>query len=349
MLYPPEPMNAEDQTTPTARAAELLSDRPQQAQVGQGSLRARLRGLLLRAMRPHTHRQHLLDLELLQALRAQEAELAAVRERDGERIERLEQLVVELIHTAESLRRAGGATATRVGELNALPYIEDSPFASLQTPVGEALGFDSRRLAGDDSEYVAFEDLFRGSGERVRRSQRPYLALLHDHSPVLDIGCGRGEMLALLEEAGIPATGVDSDDGMVARCRAAGLDVAFGDAAEHLRGLRDGSLGAVFSAQVIEHLPFQTLRELLALSLEKLRPGGLFIAETVNPHRISSLKTFWVDLTHQHPIFPEVALALCGIAGYESAYVFLPGYESFREGVFESPAYAVVAEAPGQR
>ena len=79
--------------------------------------------------------------------------------------------------------------------------------------------------------------------------------------------------------------------------------------------LPDGSLGTIFCAQVIEHLPHDQLRRLLELSLRKLAPGGLFIAETVNPHRISSLKTFWVDLTHQHPIFPEVALAICAIAG----------------------------------
>ena len=346
MLYPRAPMNAEDETTPTARAAELLSHAPADAQAPRRSVRGSLRRLLLRVMRPYAHHQRLLDAELLEALRGQEAMLAAVRERHGERIERLEQLVVELIHTAESLRRANSATATRIGELNALPYIEGAPFESFDTPVGEAVGFRAPEIADGDSDYVAFEDLFRGSSERVRRSQRPYLALLREHAPVLDVGCGRGEMLAQLAEEGIAASGVDSDPGMVSRCRASGLEVALGDAGEHLRSLADGSLGAVFSAQVIEHLPFDALRELLQLALAKLRPGGLFIAETVNPHRISSLKTFWVDLTHQHPIFPEVALALCGIAGYRSGYVFAPGYESFREGQFESPAYAVVARTP---
>jgi SAM-dependent methyltransferase len=338
--------------------------------------RAFLRRLLLRALRPYTHHQHELDTQLVAALRHQQSAI----ERHTEQIERLEELARELILTAESLRRAsadaaGDAAAARrsiepiAAELYAPPYMADSPFELQSSPVGEVLGFGPRAgvrgersersargddveagaLLGDgaDGDYVAFEQLFRGPAERVAELQRPYLELLADHEPVLDIGCGRGELLSLLAGEGIAARGVDGDAGMVARCRALGLDVAQGDVNEHLAGLADGSLGTIFSAQVIEHLPHERLRELLGLSLRKLAPGGLFIAETVNPHRISSLKTFWVDLTHQHPIFPEVALAICAIAGFESAFVFAPGFDSFEGARFESPAYAVVATAPG--
>ncbi len=366
------PMTAEDQTTPTARAAETLRRGAGAAPMPGRGPRAFLRRIMLRALRPYTHHQHELDTQLVAALRHQQAGL----ERHTEQIERLEELVRELILTAESLRRASAdaaadATAARrsiepiAAELYAPPYMADSPFELRSTPVGEALGFSADAGAGagtgvsegtgagegakrgdGDSDYVAFEQLFRGPVERVAELQRPYLTLLADHEPVLDVGCGRGEFLELLAGEGIAARGVDSDAGMVARCRALGLDVEQGDANEHLAGLPDGSLGAIFSAQVIEHLPHEHLRRLLELSLRKLAPGGLFIAETVNPHRISSLKTFWVDLTHQHPIFPEVALAICAIAGFRSGYVFAPGFDSFERSRFDSPAYAVVATAP---
>ena len=234
-----------------------------------------------------------------------------------------------------------------MAELDALPYMEGKPFESFSAPVGEVVGFRSGAfMRGAGAGYVAFEELFRGSAARVAASQRPYLDLMRDHQPVLDVGCGRGELLALLAEEGAAAGGVDSDAGMVQHCQALGLDVALGDGNEHLEGLQDSTLGTVFSAQVIEHLPYEELRRMLALALRKLRPDGLLIAETVNPHRISSLKTFWVDLTHQHPIFPEVALALCAIAGFQSAYVFAPGFDNFERARFDSPAYAVVAAAP---
>ncbi|HYB23045.1 MAG TPA: class I SAM-dependent methyltransferase, partial [Solirubrobacteraceae bacterium] len=170
--------------------------------------------------------------------------------------------------------------------------------------------------------------------------------LVREHEPVLDVGCGRGEFLALLAGEDIRAHGVDSDAGMIERCGTLGVEATLADANEYLDGLEDASVGVVFSAQLIEHLPYAELRRLFELSRRKLRPGGLFIAETVNPHRVSSLKTFWVDLTHQHPIFPEVALALSAIAGFEPAYVFAPGFHSFEQARFQAPAYAVVATAP---
>jgi SAM-dependent methyltransferase len=354
-------MTAEDQTTPTARAAETLRRGPGAASTPGRGPRALLRRVLLRALRPYAHHQHELDTQLVAVQRSQQAAL----ERHTEQIERLEELARELILTAESLRRAsadaaGDAAAARrtvepiAAELYAPPYMADSPFELRSSAVGEVLGFGSRTAVGGggtewgdgDGDYVAFEQLFRGPAERVAEFQRPYLTLVADHEPVLDIGCGRGEFLTLLAAEGIAARGVDSDAGMVARCRALGLEVERGDANEHLAGLPDGSLGTIFSAQVIEHLPHDELRRLLELSLCKLAPGGLFIAETVNPHRISSLKTFWVDLTHQHPIFPEVALAISAIAGFQSAFVFAPGFDSFERARFDSPAYAVVATAP---
>ena len=94
--------------------------------------------------------------------------------------------------------------------------------------------------------------------------------------------------------------------------------------------------------------PTDKLEELVrfyGLGLRKLQPGGLFILETVNPHSVPALKTFWVDPTHQHPLFPEVALALCEISGFESAYVFHPnGKGQVEVDRYETGEYAVVAK-----
>ncbi len=50
----------------------------------------------------------------------------------------------------------------------------------------------------------------------------------------------------------------------------------------------------------------------------------MLIAETVNPHALEAFKTFYTDLTHERPIFPEVALALSQLAGFEEGYVMFP-------------------------
>lgn len=293
------------------------------------------------------------------ALARVQAEVERLGERHEEQIERLEDLARELILTAESLRRANagvdvaaqalsGTVEAIAAELNALPYVAGEAFEPMEAPVGKVVGYRSAASlrGGEKFDYVEFEELFRGPATRVADSQRPYLALVREHEPVLDLGCGRGEFLALLAGEGIRASGVDSDPGMIDRCRALGLEATLADVNDYLEGLEDASLGAVFSAQLIEHLPYPELRRMLALARAKLRPGGVFIAESVNPHRISSLKTFWVDLTHQHPIFPEVALALGALAGFEPAYVFAPSFANFEQARFSAPAYALVASAP---
>jgi SAM-dependent methyltransferase len=262
-----------------------------------------------------------------------------------ERLARIEPLVEELVDAVRAVHTSGEQRAHRLdARLYATPYLAGEPFTRFRTPVGEAIGFRAPLDASaEDSSYAGFEDVFRGPADRVTETQRPYLPLVRDHEPVLDLGCGRGEFLELLREERIVATGVDSDPGMVARCRASGLSVSQSDALAYLGALEPGMLGTIFCAQVIEHLPADALRRIFELARRALREDGLFIAETVNPHSLPALKMFWVDPTHHHPVFPEVALALSGLAGFSSAYVFAPGFPDFERARFESNSYAVVA------
>jgi SAM-dependent methyltransferase len=239
-----------------------------------------------------------------------------------------------------------------VAETRALPYISGSRFEIFEEPVaGRVQGYGRRN--GDQEQagtYYAFEDIFRGSEHFIRDRQRRYLDLLGDREPVLDVGCGRGEFLDLLRERGRKYAGIDPDPDMVGRCRAKGHErVEVADANSYLEKCADDSIGAIFCAQVIEHMPYEELLRFYSLSLRKLAPGGLFILETVNPHSVPALKTFWVDPTHRHPLFPEVALALCEITGFQSAYVFHPnGTGEVEVDRYETGEYALVATRAAQ-
>jgi SAM-dependent methyltransferase len=167
-------------------------------------------------------------------------------------------------------------------------------------------------------DYFAFESRMRGSTESIRERQRRYLDDFLDAAPVLDIGCGRGEFLALLRETGIEARGVDLDADMVAYARGEGLEVEHADAVEYLQGLEDGSLGGVFAAQLVEHVPAPTLVRLLELAAAKLRPGGLLVAETINPLSPLALRNYFADLTHAQPLVPETLELLARQAGFGS-------------------------------
>lgn len=230
-------------------------------------------------------------------------------------------------------------------ETHSVPAMEGAPFRTMRDPTaGIVLGYSGANGANRADEYRAFEEVFRGSEEYVRDRQREYIRIIGQREPVLDFGCGRGEFLDLLREAGLTYLGVDTDPGMVSRCSEKGHEVTHADGLEYLRNVPDRSLGAIFSAQVIEHLTEQQLRELLSLAGRKLAADGILIAETVNPHSPPALKAFWLDLTHEQPIFPEVALELCREAGFEGAYVFHPtGTGDFERDRFTQFAFAVVA------
>ena len=181
-----------------------------------------------------------------------------------------------------------------------------------------------------EPDYFAFESRMRGSTAEVREKQQVYVEDFRECAPVLDIGCGRGEFLQLLRDAGIEARGIDVDPDMVAFCVGEGLDVAQQDAVSYLEGLPDGALGGIFSAHVLEHLPTPVLIRVLELAHAKLRPGGLFAAETPNPRTLVALSTFAADLSHVRPLHPDTLAHLARYAGFaqiETRYLNAPPAE----------------------
>ena len=135
---------------------------------------------------------------------------------------------------------------------------------------------------------------------------------------------------------------------MVARCRTKGLDVEQQDALAALSAECAGSsVGAVVAAQVIEHLPYPDLNALLRETSRVLIPGGIAILETVNPHNPQALKHFWLDPTHQHPLFPEVVLTLLRLSGFAEGYIWHPqGGDDPERNRADQPDYVIVATSP---
>ena len=55
---------------------------------------------------------------------------------------------------------------------------------------------------------------------------------------------------------------------------------------------------------------------LLELAAAKLRPGGVFVAETINPLSPLALRNYFADLTHAQPLVPETLELLARQAGF---------------------------------
>jgi 2-polyprenyl-3-methyl-5-hydroxy-6-metoxy-1,4-benzoquinol methylase len=217
----------------------------------------------------------------------------------------------ELRERVNALDRRLRATTTNAARTPVAPSSGTAaPATTSPDPAssGSSTGFD----------YVGFEGRFRGDSATVLATlEERYLRLLEEHQPVLDFGCGRGELVATLRAHGIEAEGVDPDAGMVEEAQSRDLPVHLADGIAWLRAAPEHSLGSIISVHVVEHLPLATLVELLELAATRLEPGGIFVAETPNPASLIVLgNSYILDPTHVWPLHPSLLTFLCERAGF---------------------------------
>jgi O-antigen chain-terminating methyltransferase len=171
-------------------------------------------------------------------------------------------------------------------------------------------------------KYLGFEDRFRGTTASIRGRLGSYVPLFANASNVVDVGCGRGELLELLREQGVSARGIDTNQAMVDECRARGLAAERVDALTFLDGQKDGELGGLIAIQVVEHFEPAYLLRVLELAYQKLRPGAPLVLETINPACwMAFFETYIRDLTHARPLHPDTLRYLVQASGFASVNV----------------------------
>ena len=174
----------------------------------------------------------------------------------------------------------------------------------------------------DAFKYVGFEDRFRGSQHDIRERLTDYLPIFAGASQVLDIGCGRGELLDLFRGAGIGAHGIDSNQSMVQECRTRGLSADCDDAVAYLQRLPDESLDGVIAIQVVEHLEPAYLARLIELAFHKLKPQAPLVLETLNPACwMAFFESYLRDVTHRWPLHPDTLQYLVQASGFSTVKV----------------------------
>ena len=246
------------------------------------------------------HRANLMDANYRDAIRAQHTDFTAALERSAFDIQKrmwaeLEKVRLEyerLIHS--ELRVIRQRMAVQPGAAPGLP--------ATAPPVAAA----PPRLSFD---YARFAERFRGSEEYVKASQRVYVPYFAECRNVLDIGCGRGEFLELMRQAGVPARGIDLSEQSVAECRRKGLEAEIADLFPYLANQPEAAFDGIFCAQLVEHLPPARLPEMLGLCASRLQRNGVIAIETPNPECLAIFAThFYLDPTHTRPV-PHPLLA----------------------------------------
>jgi O-antigen chain-terminating methyltransferase len=214
----------------------------------------------------------------------------------------LERGLVDRLPPAGS---AGGTVARVAGEAPAASPIQVAEAAPITDSVNAY-------------KYVAFENKFRGSEADIRARLLQYVDLFGGADVVLDLGCGRGEFLALLRERGIRARGLDVNHEMVEACHAAGLEAVEGDALAYLESLPDACLGGLVAVQVVEHFQPAYLTKFLDVAYHKLKPGSTIVLETLNPSCwFAFFEAYIRDITHAWPLHPETLKFLVVASGFQ--------------------------------
>jgi SAM-dependent methyltransferase len=348
---PPPPRRYDDHNLAPLNASwDILADGPPAV---DRSLKGRLRAFVWRLVGPPLEAQRRFNAALVDhinrnaaahqdAQQATAALLDAAR-REFDAIVRFESLLVQYLQTitlyVDSKDRSAGGHELRervaLAEQRVLALKREldgvvaragraaapaETAAQTKTKQAEARGAFSANV--DSLTYVGFEDRFRGSQEEIRSRLADYVPLLASASDVVDVGCGRGELLDLLRQHGVRARGVDTNDGMVQLCRARGLDVEQGDALGFLERQADQTIGGLAAIQVVEHFDPAYLLRFLETAYHKMRAGAPLVLETINPACwMAFFETYIRDVTHRQPLHPETLRFLVQASGFTSVDV----------------------------
>ncbi len=238
---------------------------------------------------------------------------AAVRTVSDETVRLRDRVVPAAVGRADALLEQLAAELDEVASLVQRMLRREPLPVPGEGPIDEA-----KMAAAIAAIQPALLESFRGSELEIRHRLDHYLDALRAAPPVLDLGCGRGELLLMLRDAGVEGSGVEGDAAVAEAARRRGLAVIEGDVLDALRGLPEGSQGSVTAIHLFEHLTPDRLLAVLAEVRRVLRPGGLLIAECPNPHSLRvGAALFWIDPTHNRPLMPETLELYLATSGFD--------------------------------
>lgn len=246
-----------------------------------------------------------LEIELRdvrESIRSGEAELAEIRR--------------ELVISRATMAAKEVADAVGHGEGGPASTALSQSIPAMQPPT--ATFANVAPLFGDI--YSAFEDSMRGPRESImQRLGGDYLgdlvSLPGQDLPVVDLGCGRGELVESLAALGQPAIGIDNNLSQLASVGVGQFVEA--EVFQWLDARGSDTVRAIVATHLIEHVPVDLQVRLFFESYRVLAPGGIIIVETPNASSLAvGASTFWADPTHDRPVHPSFLDFLARQAGF---------------------------------
>ena len=141
----------------------------------------------------------------------------------------------------------------------------------------------------------ATKSLARDESARIAKILQP----LPRDLAVLDVGCGFGRKMRLLQKLGfLRVEGVEKNPAQVDSAKRNGLLTY--EAGEFEQGAGQSAYDLLVMAHVIEHFPFDQLLKFMDTYLDRLRPGGWLLVVSPLMH-----KDFFLDFDHVKPYYPQ--------------------------------------------
>ncbi len=167
---------------------------------------------------------------------------------------------------------------------------------------------------GLDSAFLRYIGVTTESQVAIRGF---YLPLFEGCRRVVDLGCGTGEFVQLLIQSGIDALGVDSDPTQCESLRARGVPVVERDVIRYLESVEEESLEGLYSAHLVEHLPYENVLKMIRLCYRALKPGGRLVVATPNPRSpMSHLELFHMHFGHEALYHPRLLMFFLNHCGF---------------------------------
>ncbi len=182
-----------------------------------------------------------------------------------------------------------------------------------------------------DEYYLNFENKFRGSRDSILKRYENYLHFVpflntKNHNQdikSLDIGCGRGEWVQLLQERGVDSYGIDMNPMMLKLAQENELkNIQVKDAFEYLRQCEDNTFDLITAFHIIEHIPFEKLVQLLQQIKRVAKTNATILLETPNPQNLQvAACNFYTDPTHLNPLPANMIKFLVQYLGFTNTEI----------------------------
>ncbi len=168
-----------------------------------------------------------------------------------------------------------------------------------------------------DQDYWNYTDKVYPSHNKVRDYLEPLIEYFTPGRTVVDLACGRGEVLEALKQHGHNPIGVDTSQKSQKRVEEAGFSFYHMDVLNFLEE-STADYNGLFCYGFLEHLPPAKINELFEIMGRRCPDGTEVVFATHNPKSIQAhLGPLYMDETHQRLYSKEIVMHLLETNGFK--------------------------------